>query len=74
MNYFEEIKKALIKKGIKISISKDTKFEDMDIDSLDLMDMVVTLEEKLNITVPDEKLVELKKVDDLILLVEELKK
>ncbi|AKX33806.1 putative acyl carrier protein [Spiroplasma litorale] len=73
MNYFEEIKKALIKKGAKGSITKESAFKDMELDSLDLMDMIVSLENKLEITVPDDDLVTIKTVDDILKVIEKLK-
>ncbi|WP_339030208.1 MULTISPECIES: acyl carrier protein [unclassified Spiroplasma] len=74
MNYFEEIKKALLNKGAKGTITNKTEFKSMGLDSLDLMDMIVTLEEKLNITVSDEDLLDIKKVSDLLEIIEKLKK
>ncbi|QHX36967.1 acyl carrier protein [Spiroplasma sp. BIUS-1] len=74
MNYFEEIKKALLNKGAKGTISNNTEFKAMGLDSLDLMDMIVTLEEKLNISISDDELLEIKKVSDLLEVVEKLTK
>ncbi|ALD66787.1 acyl carrier protein [Spiroplasma cantharicola] len=74
MNYFEEIKKALSNKGAKGTITNNTEFKSMGLDSLDLMDMIVTLEDKLNITVSDEDLLNIKKVSDLLEIIEKLKK
>ncbi|WP_026389198.1 acyl carrier protein [[Acholeplasma] multilocale] len=73
MNIYEEIIKELKAKGAKGAINKGSKFNTMGIDSLDLMDMIVTLEDKLDIRVPDDKLNELETVDDLVKLAEELK-
>ncbi|AUM62953.1 acyl carrier protein [Spiroplasma monobiae] len=74
MNYFEEIKKALINKGAKGNISNSTDFKSMGLDSLDLMDMIVTLEDKLNISISDDDLLEIKKVSDLLAVIEKLAK
>lgn len=74
MNYFEEIKKALISKKAKGNIEKETKFKDMGLDSLDLMDMVVTLEEKHGFSLSDDQLLSIKTVNDLICILEEISK
>ncbi|AGR41570.1 phosphopantetheine-binding protein [Spiroplasma taiwanense] len=74
MNYFEEIKSALMKKGAKGSITNATDFKTMGLDSLDLMDMIVLLEEKLNITISDDELMSIKVVGDLLNVIENLKK
>ncbi len=74
MNYFEEIKKALVEKGAKGSITKESEFKSMGLDSLDLMDMVIILEEKLNITLSDDQLLNMKTVGDLLNTVEALVK
>ncbi|AHI53239.1 acyl carrier protein [Spiroplasma culicicola] len=73
MNYFEEIKKNLMDKGAKGSITKDSEFKNLGLDSLDLMDMVVVLEEKLNITLSDDQMMSLNNVSDLVKVIEELK-
>ncbi|WP_339020659.1 acyl carrier protein [Spiroplasma endosymbiont of Atherix ibis] len=74
MNYFEEIKKALINKGAKGTISNNTEFKSMGLDSLDLMDMIVNLEEKLNISISDDDLLSMKKVSDLLEVIEKITK
>lgn len=74
MKIFEEIVKGLKKAGTKEIINKSTKFSSMGIDSLDLMDLVVHLEEKLSIHIPDDKLLTLETVGDLLTVIEELKK
>ncbi|AGR42435.1 phosphopantetheine-binding protein [Spiroplasma diminutum] len=73
MNYFEEIKKALISKGAKGAITNGTEFKTMGLDSLDLMDMIITLEERLNITISDDDLLSINKVSDLLEVIEKLK-
>ncbi|AUF83356.1 acyl carrier protein [Mesoplasma syrphidae] len=73
MNIYEEIVKELKAKGAKGALTKETKVASIGIDSLDLMDMIVTLEDRLEIRVPDDKLMNLETIGDLINLVEELK-
>ncbi|WP_338969613.1 acyl carrier protein [Spiroplasma endosymbiont of Labia minor] len=62
----EEIKKVLKQKGAKGEITNSTLFDSLGLDSLDIMDMVVTLEEKTGVTFSDETLLEIKSVEDLI--------
>jgi acyl carrier protein len=73
MKHFDEIKKALVARGAKGQITKDSNFSDLGIDSLDLMDMVVDIEERLNIMVSDEALTSMKKINDLLVIIDELK-
>jgi acyl carrier protein len=49
-------------------------FKDLDIDSARLVDIVLDLEEKFNITIDDTKLDEIKTVGDIVNLVDSLKK
>ncbi|KAF5273746.1 hypothetical protein FQR65_LT17088 [Abscondita terminalis] len=66
MKHFEDIKKALIEKGAKGSITKESNFRDLGIDSLDLMDLVLALEDKLSITISDDELMAMKAIEDLL--------
>ena len=74
MNIYEQIVKELKAKGAKGSITKTTEFKSLGLDSLDLMDMIVELEDKLDIRVPDDKLTSLRTISDLMDVIEELKK
>jgi acyl carrier protein len=74
MNYQELIVKALKKRGAKGDLSPNSKFKNMGLDSLDLMDMVIQLEDELNIRVPDDELEELNTIKDLVDLINKLKK
>lgn len=74
MNYFEEIKKGLVAKGAKGNITKESDLREIGIDSLDLMDSVVDLEQKLNIQLSDDTLMSIKTVNDIVVAVEELVK
>lgn len=74
MNVLEELKKTLKSKGVNKSITPQTNFKDSGLDSLDLMDLIIEAEKKLNILIPDEKLNEITTVEDLIKIIEQLKK
>lgn len=54
-------------------ITLDTLFkDDLAIDSLDLYDLVMALEEEFNIEMPSERLNEIETVEDLIRILKEL--
>ncbi|WFQ90017.1 acyl carrier protein [Mycoplasma feriruminatoris] len=72
MTIYNQIIKELKNRGAKGNITKDSEFKSLGLDSLDLMDMVVTLEEKLNIRISDEQLLSLRTIEDLLKVIEEL--
>ncbi|UKS53925.1 acyl carrier protein [Mycoplasma feriruminatoris] len=72
MTIYNQIIKELKSRGAKGNITKDSEFKSLGLDSLDLMDMVVTLEEKLNIRISDEQLLSLRTIEDLLKVIEEL--
>ena len=53
-----------------ITLSTDI-MKDLGADSIDLMELLMTMEEELGITVPDEKIQTLKSVGDLVNYVEQ---
>lgn len=66
---FENLKKIISKQfGIsEEEIEEDSYFDsDLNITELEMDDLIVSAQEKFNITVPDEKLPQLKKVSDLV--------
>ena len=74
MNIMEELKKVLKQRGISKTVDLNTNFKDLGLDSLDLMDLVILAEEKLLIRIPDDKLTEIKTVNDLVKIIDDLKK
>ncbi len=46
-------------------------FDELDIDSLDLVDLVMTLEDEFSIELPDEALADMKTVGDVVKYIEE---
>ncbi|ASZ09360.1 acyl carrier protein [Mesoplasma chauliocola] len=74
MNIHNEIIKELKSKGAKGNITSETQFSKIGLDSLDLMDMITVLEERLSIFVPDDKLLEIKTIKDLENVIAELTK
>ena len=45
--------------------------EDLGADSLDLVELLMTLEDEFNVTVSDEEAVKLKTVEDIVKIIEE---
>ncbi len=46
-------------------------FDELDIDSLDLVDLVMTLEDEFSVELPDEALADMKTVGDVVKYIEE---
>ena len=54
------------------SITAESTFtDDLGIDSLDMVDMVMTLEDEFDVTIPDDEMETLRTVGDLVNYVEE---
>ena len=54
-------------------VTMDTSFkDDLAVDSLDLYDLVMALEEELNVEMPQDRLSEVETVEDLIKILKEL--
>ncbi len=70
---FEKVRK-LIAEQLNISedkVTPETKIvEDLGADSLDMVEMLMTLEEEFGIEVPDEEAANLKQVSDLVAFIE----
>ena len=71
---FEEVKEAL-KKQLKLGdkeITAASKIkEDLGADSLDILQLLMTIEETYGITIPDESLAEFRTVGDIVNYLEE---
>lgn len=76
MNIKNDVLK-LIKSKLNIELNDkkmDVNFKEFGIDSLEIMELVLEIESKFDITLPDDKLLQLKTVNDLIKLIEQTKK
>lgn len=84
LNYFEkkvsemyESLRKLLAKQLRIDESKITPDaeikKDLGADSLDIMQLLFTVEEEYGITIPDEELVTFTKVSDIVNYLEKLK-
>ncbi len=72
---FEEVAK-LLSEQLNIDVSKITEdseiVKDLGADSLDVVEMLMTLEDKTGKTIPEEKVTDLKTVGDVVKMLEEL--
>ena len=51
-------------------IAKETSFEDLDADSLDIVELVMSLEEEFNLEISDEQVEKIKTVGDVVSYIE----
>jgi len=73
MELFEQIKSVVSEQlGIKTEdIKEESSFkDDLGADSLDLVELVMTLEENFDIEIPDEDAEKLRKISDVIKYIE----
>ena len=69
-----EIVKEAIKDRINIgAINYDDKLDDLGLDSLDLVETMLTIEEALNVEFATDEIVELKTIRDVVNLIESKK-
>ena len=71
MNVFDKIVETIVEsKGIEASsVKPESTFKDLNVDSLDIAEMVMTLEDEFNITIELEE--GIATVQDLVNLIEE---
>ena len=71
---FEEVAK-LLSEQLNIDVSKITEdseiVKDLGADSLDVVEMLMTLEDKTGKTIPEEKVTDLKTVGDVVKMLDE---
>lgn len=73
MDVFEKVK-ALIVDQLDIDTEKittDTTFEDIDADSLDVVELVMALEEEFDLEIADEDVEQIKTVGDIVNYIED---
>lgn len=73
MNIFNILKEE-IKKEFHKDVKIDTNFKDVGIDSIDLLNFVIKIEERFSISFSDSELLELFTVNDVVKLIEKKKK
>ena len=70
MDYLAKITEVLEPKLKGKTLTEESNFKDLGIDSLDIVDLVFQIEEALDVQFEDEELLTIKTVGDLIRLVE----
>ncbi|GHV58546.1 acyl carrier protein [Campylobacterota bacterium] len=77
MALFDEVK-AIVVEQLNVNedeVKEDSKFvEDLGADSLDVVELVMALEEKFDVEIPDEDAEKIQNVGDAIKYIENLKK
>ncbi len=73
MDYLSQLQEGLKDKLNGQELTLDSSFKDLGIDSLDLVDLIFELEEKVGITFEDEDLLQIKTVKDLLTLIDQKK-
>lgn len=70
--YSFELVKDLIeaKTGSSRKVTAESSFSDLGIDKLDIVDILVTLEQELNITFDDKDLMDIETIQDILKLIE----
>ena len=73
MTTFETVKKILTEQlGVdENAITEDTAIEELGADSLDLVEIVMTIEEEFDVKIDDGSIEDLKKVGDIITYIEQ---
>ncbi|MDW7651060.1 MAG: acyl carrier protein [Bacillota bacterium] len=72
MDVFAKIKGLIVEQlGVdEADVKKETSFEDLDADSLDIVELVMALEEEFNLEISDEEVENIKTVGDVVKYIE----
>jgi len=70
VNVEEKVREVLAKRIDLSKATPETKLEDLNIDSLDLVETMMDIEEAFNITFDNDEIVGLKCVNDILKLIE----
>ena len=68
MNVFEKVK-AIVSEQLGVEaeeVSLETTFDDLNADSLDVVELIMALEEEIDIEIPDEDAEKIKTVGDAV--------
>ena len=66
MDKLNEIKAKLAKAAHKDSVSEEIKLNELGLDSLDVVELLMAIEEEFGVEIPDEKIEGLKTVGDVV--------
>lgn len=70
MDILTELKK-IVKNELNKEIDESISFREMGIDSIDVLNLVVKVEEKFNIQIEDEKLLKIENIKNVIEIIHE---
>ena len=70
MNYIDIVKKILSEKVNVSQIKEEEKLADLGLDSLDLAEIMISIEEALNIEFTSNEILKLKTIKDVLNLIE----
>ncbi|MEF9984866.1 MAG: phosphopantetheine-binding protein [Malacoplasma sp.] len=76
MELINKINNIIAKKGFKFKITNenlDKPFKDFDIDSISLMTIILEIENAFSIQLPDDELIKIKTVNDLLKILKTVK-
>lgn len=73
MDIFEKVKKIIVDQlGVdEEDISLKTTFQEMNADSLDIVELIMELEEEFNIDIADEEVEKIQTVEDIVKYIKE---
>ncbi|MGH1411827.1 MAG: phosphopantetheine-binding protein [Mycoplasma sp.] len=67
------IQKELEKKNVKIKVNENTVIKDLNIDSLDILEFSINVENECDVAIPEDKLLKIKTIGEFLSLIEENK-
>ncbi|MBS3948074.1 MAG: acyl carrier protein [Dethiobacter sp.] len=72
MDIYAKIKKMISEQlGVEeTDVTRETSFEDLDADSLDIVELVMALEEEFGLEIADEEVEKIKSVGDVVRYIE----
>ena len=76
MNTFETVSKIISEQlglSADFAFSKETTWEELGADSLDLVEIVMSIEDEFGVEIPDEKLFGMENMGDLVSFIESIK-
>ncbi|MEG1820934.1 MAG: phosphopantetheine-binding protein [Malacoplasma sp.] len=76
MELINKINNIIAKKGFKFKITNENlnkPFKDFDIDSISLMTIILEIENAFSIQLPDDELIKIKTVNDLLKILKTVK-
>ncbi|MHB8076854.1 acyl carrier protein [Desulfosporosinus fructosivorans] len=68
MEVFEKVKAIVVEQlGVdEVNVTQETSFEELDADSLDIVELIMALEEAFDLDIPDEEAEKIRTVGDAV--------